>query len=91
MSLTLVREPKISGLKKVQELGIGTWFLDKDGQIYVVVLDDRTNEKRVLSVGNFYRPFIVNVSLKTFEVQKILQSGTLLQITQAVQEGGCHV
>ena len=73
MSLMVVKEPKVSKLKKVPELEVGTWFLDRDGQIYVLVLDDRTHEKRVLCVGNFYHPFIVNVPLNTFEVQKILQ------------------
>lgn len=91
MSLTLIKEPKLSDVKNVNELDIGTWFIDRDGQIYAVVLDDRTNEKRVLCAGNFYNPFIVNVPLKTFTVQKILQSGTLLQITSALQDGGAHV
>lgn len=91
MSLTVVKEPKNTDVKKVSELEVGTWFLDKDGQIYVLVLDDRTHEKRILCAGNFYRPFIVNVPLNTFEVQKTLQSGTLLQITQVVQEGDQYV
>ena len=91
MSLILVKEPKITEVRKAQELEPGTWFIDRDGQIYVIVLDDRTHEKRVLCAGNFYKPFIVNVPLSTFDVRKVLQSGTLLQITTTVQEGSNHV
>ena len=90
MSLILVKEPKIAKVQKAQELEPGTWFINQDGQIYVIVLDDRTHEKRVLCAGNFYKPFIVNVPLNTFVVKKILQSGTLLQITATVQTGGDH-
>ena len=73
MSLTVVMEPSVIEVKNANELSIGTWFLDAQGQVYVIALDDRTNEKRVLCAGNFYRPFIVNVPLRDFEVKTLDQ------------------
>lgn len=87
MSLTVVMEPSVVTAKNANELSPGTWFMDVEGQVYIIAIDDRTNEKRVLCAGNFYRPFIVNVPLKEFEVKKVLQIGTLLQICATTNYG----
>jgi len=88
MSLTLVKEPSGKEHKTVDELSLGTWFIDTAGQIYVIALDDRTDEKRVLCAGNFYKPFIVNVPLAEFEILKILEVGTVLEISETSNYGG---
>jgi hypothetical protein len=90
MCLTVVMEPTLIEASSASELSIGTWFLDAQGQVYVIALDDQTNEKRVLCVGNFNKPFMVNVSLKDIEVNKLLQIGTLLQISTTANYGDDH-
>jgi hypothetical protein len=90
MSLTIAREPDEIQHRKATSLHPGTWFLENDGQVYVIVLDDRTHENRVLCLGNFYQPFITNLPLHTFQVSKILQVGTLLQISTTLQESPNH-
>ncbi len=87
MSLIIFKKPKIQTQNLANELTPGTWFTDKEDQIYLVVLDDRTNEKRVLCTGHFYSPFITNISPKDFEIHKILPTGTLLQISSSLNKG----
>lgn len=89
MSLTLFKVPKKSSIENANELQCGTWFLDKYGQVFVIVLDDRTSENRVICLGDYCKPFIPNISADNIEVKKLLRVGTLLKISQinSDQEG----
>jgi|GEM_PF-5799957 len=86
MSVEVFKESKPSICSKAHELDMGTWFVDRHEQVFVVVLDDRTNEKRVLCTGNQYKPFIANLSSNNFEVERVLKTGTLLQISNTISE-----
>lgn len=81
MSLIVVNEPREQQFEHASDLGIGTWFVDKYGQIYLLALDDRTNERRVVCVGDFCKPFIPNITLAHIQVGHVLAAGTILQIT----------
>jgi hypothetical protein len=88
MSLILFQEVEHKRASCANELSLGTWFADEDNQVFVIVLDDRTHEKRILCIGHFYKPFIANVPPKSFSVKKILNPGTLLQISTSLRDGG---
>ena len=91
MSLILVNEPTIQEVQTAAELELGTWFLDAEGDIFGMMLDDRTNERRLVCVGGFCRPFITANSVRNFKVKKILSIGTILQITSSAPlQGGQH-
>lgn len=91
MSLCVFSEPKNKPVNLAVDLQLGTWFLDHDNQVFVVVLDDRTNEKRILCSGNLYQPFIANISANEFSVKRVLPIGTLLQISNFEREGARNV
>ncbi len=80
MSLIIVREPETVQAVTAGELEPGTWFLDHEGEIFGVVLDDRANERRVVSVGDYCRPFIAANPIHNFKVGRVLKPGTLLTI-----------
>lgn len=82
MSLIIVIEPKVQSAQTAGDLEPGTWFLDVEGQISAVLIDDRTQEKRVITIGAPYRPYIANAPTRSFKVGKILPVGTVLQIIQ---------
>ena len=81
MSLILISEPQSLLPTEASQLSQGTWFIDKYGQIHVLVLDDRTTEKRVVCVGDYCPPFIPNIPPSFIEVDHILPLGTMLEIT----------
>jgi len=82
MSLVIIKEPKEQNVQAVGEFEPGTWFLDLDGQISVVLIDERTYEKRVLVIGATCRPYIASRAPWHFRASKVLSSGTILQIVQ---------
>ena len=82
MSLVIIKEPKTQNAGPANGLEPGTWFLDFNRQVSVVVTDDRTFEKRALTIGASNRPFIVNRPVWSIQVNKTLPIGTSLQIAQ---------
>ena len=86
MCLTIVAEPIEH--KNADELKTGTWFTDPEGQIYVLIRDDRNNETRILCAGGYYDPFILNIPTDKIKVSKILDAGTILKIITPFVEGG---
>lgn len=87
MSLIVFQETKKLLKPKVNDLPIGTWFVNGKDQIFVVVLDDRTHEKRIVCMSHLYTPFIANVPLHRYSLQRVLDVGTLLQISPTVRKG----
>ena len=85
MSLLVINQPKIQKAETAGELEPGTWFLDLEGQISTVLIDDRTHEKRVISFSYACSPFIASNPVRNFKVSHVLPTGTILQI---VQSGG---
>ncbi|MCB9338430.1 MAG: hypothetical protein H6577_09905 [Lewinellaceae bacterium] len=79
----IIREPVTQNSETAGDLEPGTWFLDLDGQISAVLIDDRTYEKRVVTVGNPERPFIASRPARSFKIGKVLPIGTVLQIVQS--------
>ena len=84
MSLILIREPEQTSPQNAKQLSQGTWFIDHYGQIYVIVHDDQSGQKRIVCLGDYCHPFIPNISSQHIEVDHILPKGTLLQITSIV-------
>ena len=84
MSLILTREPYFAKGKKASDLDSGTWFTDQFGQIFLIALDDRFNERRLVSVGDFCQPFIPNIGLSNVDVDRILLPGSMMQITASI-------
>ena len=82
MSVALIDEPRFGSNLKVHSLNSGSWFIDHFGQIFLVALGDRSNEKRVICVGDYCKPFIANVSLSHLEIDRVLMPGTTLKIVQ---------
>ncbi len=83
MSLIIIRKPKTQSGETAGDLEPGTWFLDLGGHVSVVLIDDRTHEKRVAMIGSPYRPFIADRPVRSFNVGEILPVGTILQICQS--------
>lgn len=90
MSLIVICEPKIQNAKMASELEIGTWFLNKEGHISAILIDDRTLERRVMTIDDTNYPFITKSRIQDFKVQKILPYGTTLQIIPAGIFGEQH-
>lgn len=88
MSLIVFQETKKMHKPKVNDLQVGTWFVNEKNQTFVIVLDDRTHEKRIVCMSHFYKPFIANVPLHRYSLQRVLDVGTLLQISPTVKKGG---
>ena len=86
MCLEIVEEPEVH--QSVNQLQKGTWFKESEGQIYVIVHDDRCGENRIVCAGGYYDPFIIDVPMETIKVEKVLKRGTVLKITRSVLEGG---
>lgn len=84
MSLTLIKEPARQYGNTIQDLRLGTWFIDFQKQIYLVALDDQTHERRIVCLGNYYHPFIVNLPTTAIDIDRVLEAGSLLQITDAI-------
>ena len=84
----MVHEPKCQNVRHAGELIPGTWFVDADGGLFGVMLDDRTNEKRIVSIGDFCRPFIAAVPVRSFKVSHVLKTGTVLRISEPQRIGG---
>ncbi len=91
MSLMLMKEPETMQARSVAELRIGTWFIDSDQQIYLVALDDRTNERRIICIGSYYHPFIVNIPTEVIDIERVLPTGTTFHITEIMQGVVDHV
>ncbi len=89
MSLVVLREPPINAAVKVAGgLEVGTWFLDSEENISVVLQDDRTLERRIVNFCRTSRPFIAQNPVHNFRVGKILTPGTIVQIVQFDTVGG---
>lgn len=86
MSLVIVEQPDLSTRKAI-DYKVGTWFIDFDDQVCVVVLDEKTCEKRVVYSGNLHQPFISIVSSDQFEMKRLLKPGTLLKVLDADRGG----
>ena len=48
MCLTLLQNPKHNYAAMAADLSVGTWFIDDDRQIYVVVHNDRTEDPLII-------------------------------------------
>lgn len=88
MRLICVKEPLEVRAEKAGELPPGTWFVDVQNQIHVVVLDDRTNEKRVVCAGHGVPSVIAPPSSREIPIGRVLQTGTLLQISMEFEDNG---
>lgn len=88
MSLTVFQESKNLRKPKAGDLPIGTWFANEKDQIFVIVLDDRTHEKRIVCLSQFFKPFIANVPPRKYSVNRVLDVGTLLQVSTCLKDGG---
>lgn len=80
MSVIILNEPKEIEVTRATNLLLGTWFLDSDDQIFVLALDDRTNEKRIVSLGHGCRPYITDSPIYSIKVKRTLLPGAVLQI-----------
>ncbi len=87
MCLTLLQNPKHNYAAMAADLSVGTWFIDDDRQIYVVVHNDRTEDPLIICLGDFYKPFVVHVPIQEFDVFEVLERGATLQITRTIEEG----
>lgn len=88
MCLTIATEP--TNHKSSDEFKIGTWFTDTEGQIFVLVRDDRNDEHRILCAGPYYHPFILNIPIGNFLDSRTLEKGTLLKIIKPFVEEGIN-
>lgn len=88
MSLIVLSEPKSRTARNAGGLETGTWFMDPDGNLMAVLIDDRTDEKRVASLGGHGTPFIARQPVRHFAVGKVVGTGTVLQVVGPVPLGG---
>ncbi len=87
MSLIVFQETKKLRKPKVNDLPVGTWFVNEKNQTFVIVLDDRNHEKRIVCMSHLYQPFIANVPPHRYSLNRVLDVGTLLQISPTVRKG----
>ena len=81
MSLIIIKEPPAVETANLEELSVGTWFIDFEQQVYLIAVDDRSQEKRVICLGSFYHPFIPNVPNSYIDIDRVLPIGTIMQIS----------
>ena len=82
MSLMILKEPKILKVSNAGGLKPGSWFQNGEGQILSILIDERTDERRVAVFDCFERPIIAKRSIRQFTVKNMLKAGTLVQIVQ---------
>jgi hypothetical protein len=88
MSVIVRHEPQIITTKRLDHYRPGTWFIDHYGQIFLLALDDRSDEVRLICAGDFCTPFIANVGVHEVDINRILLPGTTLQITTSENSKG---
>ena len=82
MSLIIIKEPETKSADTAGNLVPGTWFLDFDGHVSAILIDNRTYEKRVITVGAQDCPIIASRQARSVKVKKVLPIGTVFQIAQ---------
>ena len=82
MSIVLISEPIRQGCSTARDLHLGTWFLNQLGQISLVLLDERSLERRVIQIGKTNYPAIVKDSARDVSIGKLLIPGSVFQIIQ---------
>ena len=88
MSLSIKKEPEFVSAITATDLETGVWYADEDGQVYVLAMDDKNGERRVVCLGNYNQPFIMEGEMQDFEVNRILVKGTVFELTSCIHEGG---
>ena len=88
MNLIYIQTPILQAKPHAHELNPGTWFIDQDYQVCAVVLDNRTDERRVFCAAISGIPYISKNLTNSYKVKQILPSGTHLLISTSLNQEG---
>lgn len=84
MSLRIETEAAgVQTARSAEDLPVGTWFTDETAEVYVTVMDDHDEAKKVVCLGKMQRPFICAAAAVQFTRLSILPLGTALKIVDS--------